>query len=195
VGTAILVASGVAFAQGRVRLGGLLLLLSGVCDTLDGKVARSSGRVTSFGAFYDSTLDRLGEAALFAGIALYFASGGVPDALVPIAVVAAVAALVAGLMVSYTRARAEGLGLECKVGFAQRAERILALGVPSLLFAGGPEGRLLLAIVIILGAVAAVTVVQRVMHVYRATRGDPARANGPERPAARLEPVGKGHER
>lgn len=195
VGTGILVASGVAFAAGSVRLGGLLVLLSGVCDTLDGKVARASGQVTPFGAFYDSTLDRVGESALFAGIALYFVSGGVPSGLVPLAVFSAVAALATGLLVSYARARAEGLGLECKVGFAQRAERILALGVPTLLFAAGPEGRLLLAIVILLAGIAAVTVVQRVVHVYRETRSRPTGAGGSKRPPASLEPAGKGQQR
>jgi CDP-diacylglycerol--glycerol-3-phosphate 3-phosphatidyltransferase len=193
VGTGVLVAAGAAFGLGQVRWGGALLLLSGMCDTLDGKVARAAGKVTRFGAFYDSTLDRVGESALFAGIALHFASGGVPDELVPLGVLAAVAALAAGLMVSYARARAEGLGLECKVGLAQRAERILGLGVPTLFFAAGPQGRLLLAIVLILAVVAAVTVVQRIIHVYRLTRPDSDAVAGSTRSSASLEPVGKGH--
>ncbi|OGU02851.1 MAG: hypothetical protein A2W29_07850 [Gemmatimonadetes bacterium RBG_16_66_8] len=194
VGTGILVASGVAFAQGRVRLGGALLLLSGVCDTLDGKVARASGRVSAFGAFYDSTLDRIGESALFVGITIFFVRGGVPDGLQLIAVLASLMALAAGLLVSYARARAEGLGLECKVGIAQRAERILGLGVPTLFFAAGPDGRLLLVIVVLLGAVAGLTVLQRIAHVYRITREGLQQAS-PGPGSAIVEPAGKGLDR
>lgn len=192
VGTGILLASGVAFAVGQVRWGGALLLLSGVCDTLDGKVARSSGRVSAFGAFYDSTLDRIGESALFAGIAIYFLRGGVPAALAVVAVFAAVAALAAGLIVSYARARAEGLGLECKVGLAQRAERILGLGAPTMFFGAGPDGKLLLAIVALLALMAAATVVQRMMHVYRITRQGPDDVRAAQARPALVESAGKG---
>jgi CDP-diacylglycerol--glycerol-3-phosphate 3-phosphatidyltransferase len=175
VGTAVTVLSGVAFAAGGARLGATLLLLSGVFDMLDGRVARTAGTTSPFGAFYDSTLDRVGESALFAGIALFFVSGGVSPGLVPWAVGVAIAALSAGLLVSYARARAEGLGLECKVGIAQRAERILGLGAPTLFFGAGPRGLLLFGIVAVLAAVAALTVVQRVVHVHRVTRTGPPR--------------------
>ncbi|HEX9580613.1 MAG TPA: CDP-alcohol phosphatidyltransferase family protein [Gemmatimonadales bacterium] len=195
VGTGVLVASGGAFALGQVHWGGALLLLSGVCDTLDGKVARSSGRVSAFGAFYDSTLDRIGESALFAGIAIYFLRGGVPDALRVVAVFAAVAAVSAGLIVSYARARAEGLGLECKVGLAQRAERILGLGAPTLFFGAGPDGKLLLAIVVLLALMAAVTVVQRIMHVYRITRYGSDEIRAPRGRSALVETAAKGLDR
>lgn len=170
VGTLILVGSAVGFGFGIARLGAALLLLSGVCDMLDGRVARQGGITTSFGAFYDSTLDRIGESALFVGIAIYFANGGVRPQWLVAAVAVSVVALAAGLIVSYARARAEGLGLECKVGIAQRAERVLALGAPTLFFGAGPQGLLLLAIVALLAVVAAVTVVQRILHVRRATR-------------------------
>lgn len=175
VGTGITVLSGVAFGAGWVRAGGALLLSSGVCDMLDGRVARTGGGTSKFGAFYDSTLDRIGEAALFGGIAVYFARGGLPPALVVWGLGLAVAALAAGLIVSYARARAEGLGLECKVGLAQRAERILGLGAPTLLFAAGPNGMLLFGIVALLAVVAAITVVQRIAHVHRVTRAERAR--------------------
>lgn len=171
-GVLLLLASGWVFAVGSVRLGGLLLLLSGLCDALDGKMARASGRATAFGAFYDSTLDRVGESALFLGIALFFVSGGVPEELAPAGAAAAIAALATGLLVSYTRARAEGLGLECKVGVVQRAERVVGLGAPSLIFGPGPQGLLLLALVGSLAVLSAVTVVQRVVHVYRLTRSE-----------------------
>jgi CDP-diacylglycerol--glycerol-3-phosphate 3-phosphatidyltransferase len=189
VGVLLLLGSGWAFAVGGVRLGGLLLLLSGLCDALDGKMARASGRVTAFGAFYDSTLDRVGESALFLGIALFFVSGGVPEQLAPGAAAAAIVALAAGLLVSYTRARAEGLGLECKVGVVQRAERVVGLGAPSLIFGAGPQGLLLFALVTSLAVFSAVTVVQRVVHVYRLTRGVPGDAASRRR-ALRLADTG-----
>lgn len=167
VGTLVLVGSAIAFGAQWARLGGALLLLSGVFDMLDGKVARRGERVTKFGAFYDSTLDRVGEAALFGGIIIYFARSGLSELLMVTAVTVTVVALAAGLIVSYARARAEGLGLECKVGLAQRAERILGLGVPTLFFGAGPNGMLLLAVVAVLAAIAVITVIQRVLHVRR----------------------------
>lgn len=170
VGALVLAAAGAAFATGWVRAGGALLLLSGLFDMLDGKLARDSGHVTPFGAFYDSTLDRVGESILFLGIALFFVDGGVLAAMAPVAVAAAILALAGSLLVSYTRARAEGLNLECKVGILQRAERIVGLGAPTLFFGAGPEGRLLLAIVVLLAVLSFITVVQRILHVRRVTR-------------------------
>ena len=167
VGTLVLVGSAVAFGAQWPRLGGALLLLSGVFDILDGRVARQGGHVTKFGAFYDSTLDRVGEAALFGGLIVFFARSGLSELWMVVAVSVAVIALSAGLIVSYARARAEGLGLECKVGLAQRAERILGLGVPTLFFGAGPNGLLLLGVVAVLAAIAVITVVQRILHVYR----------------------------
>lgn len=192
VGTMILVGAGVAFGFGAIRWGGVLLLLSGVFDMLDGRVARGGGGTTKFGAFYDSTLDRIGESALFTGIVLFFATGGIPLKWRTIGLVLAVAALACGLTVSYARARAEGLGIDCKVGFAQRAERIVGIGVPSVFFGAGPHGYLLLAIVGLLGVVAAVTVVQRIAHVHTATRAA-ARTTQARRVSPELAPyLGKG---
>lgn len=173
VSALVLLGGGVAFGTGQVRAGGSLLLLSGLFDMLDGKLARDSGRVTPFGAFYDSTLDRVGESALFLGIALFFIQGGVPAEVMPLAVAAAILALAGSLLVSYTRARAEGLNLECKVGILQRAERIVGLGAPTLFFGAGPQGRLLLVIVALLAVLSFITVVQRILHVRRVTRGIP----------------------
>ncbi|UCG86000.1 MAG: CDP-alcohol phosphatidyltransferase family protein [Gemmatimonadota bacterium] len=170
VGTVILLGSGVAFGMAEVRLGAVLLLVSGVFDMLDGRVARGGELTSKFGAFYDSTLDRVGEAALYTGIAIFFMTGGVPGWLAIPAVVIAVSALSFSLIVSYARARAEGLGLECKVGIGQRAERILGLGAPTLFFGAGPDGSLLLAIVTFLAVLALVTVMQRIRHVYKLTR-------------------------
>lgn len=175
VGTLVLFGSAVAFGAGQVRLGAFLLLLSGVCDMLDGRVARATGGTSRFGAFYDSTLDRVGEAALFCGITVFFVRGELSGGWMVVAVVTAVTALAAGLIVSYARARAEGLGLECKVGIAQRAERVLGLGVPTLLFGAGPQGMLLLAVVAVLAGVAVITVVQRMLHVRNLVREIPRR--------------------
>jgi CDP-diacylglycerol--glycerol-3-phosphate 3-phosphatidyltransferase len=192
IGTAVLLGSAVAYGFGHIRLGGALLLLSGVFDMLDGKVARGGGKITRFGAFYDSTLDRIGEAALFTGITFHFLGGGISPRWLHLSIWITLVAISSGLIVSYARARAEGLGLDCKVGIAQRAERILALGVPTLLFGSGPDGLLLLAIVFFLALTALITVAQRVVHVYRITRdleGVPeTRATAP----AVAEMLGKG---
>jgi CDP-diacylglycerol--glycerol-3-phosphate 3-phosphatidyltransferase len=175
LGTLLVIGSGVAFGYGAIRVGGVLLLLSGIFDILDGQVARQGGKMTTFGAFYDSTLDRVGEGAVFAGLIFYFLTGPLPAQLKTPAIAAGLVALVASLLVSYTRARAEALGVECKVGIASRAERILLLGLPALAFGAGPgrPGVLLFWIVAVLALVSAITVIQRVVHVARVARGAP----------------------
>ena len=183
VGTVVVIVSGVAFGVGAIRWGGLLLLLSGIFDLLDGQVARQGGKITTFGAFYDSTLDRIGEGAVFSGLIFYFLSGPLPSILKPRAVAAGLVALVASFLVSYTRARAESLGIENKVGIAARAERILLLGVPALVFGAGPgrPGVVLFWIVAVLAFVSAITVIQRVAHVARVARGAPPPSPIPKR--------------
>ena len=171
VGTLVVIASATAFAVGRVRWGGFLLLFSGLFDMVDGRVARQGDMTTTFGAFYDSTLDRVGEAALFSGIAVYFLRGGVPADRVTSAVVACLVALSASLLVSYTRARAEGLGLTAKVGIAQRAERVLLLGAPTMFLGPGNRGMLLFWIVVVLALATSVTVIQRILYVAHAAGG------------------------
>lgn len=165
--TALLMAivSGVALASGRLRLGGLFLLASGFFDLLDGRVARRSGKSTRFGAFYDSMLDRIGESVLYTGIAVFFLRGGVSAGLITVATTITFATLAASLLVSYARARAEGLGMDCKVGIANRAERIVVLGIPCLLFGSGPHGLILLGVVALIGLSSLVTVAQRMIHV------------------------------
>ena len=183
VGTLVVVCSGVAFGTGAVRLGGSLLLISGILDLLDGQVARQGGKITAFGAFYDSTLDRIGEAAVFAGLIFYFSSGPLPADMKPRALAAGLVALVASFLVSYTRARAEALGVENKVGIAPRAERILLLGVPAVVLGAGPgrPGVVLFWIVAVLALVSAITVIQRVAHVARVARGAPPPSPIPKR--------------
>lgn len=167
VSAIIVIGAGAAFGLDEPRLGALWLLISGVLDILDGQVARRGGMVSRFGAFFDSTLDRIGEAVLFAGIAIYFliAAG---QALPVLAVSLAIAALTGSFLVSYTRARAEGLGVDCKVGLAQRPERVLGVGAPTLFFGAGPHGILLLVIIGLLAVLSWITVIQRVAHVFAA---------------------------
>src|SRR5881397_2221812 len=182
VGTVVVIVSGVAFGVGAIRWGGLLLL-SGILDLLDGQVARQGGKITTFGAFYDSTLDRIGEGAVFSGLIFYFLTGPVPADLKPRAIAAGLVALVASFLVSYTRARAEALGVENKVGIAPRAERIVFLGVPALVLGAGPArpGVVLFWIVTVLALVSAITVIQRVVHVARVARGAPPPSPIPKR--------------
>jgi CDP-diacylglycerol--glycerol-3-phosphate 3-phosphatidyltransferase len=166
IGTGLVLVSAVVYATGHIRLGGLLLLLSGVADTLDGQVARGGAMVTRFGAFYDSTLDRVGDGATFIGIGAFLLTA--PDVAYRIpAVILCMVAILGSVLVSYARARAEGLGLDCKVGIAQRAERILGLGVASVLFGAGPRALLLEGIVALLAIASLITVVQRFVYVYQ----------------------------
>lgn len=179
IGTLLVIASAVAFGVGRVRLGGLLYLVSGIVDTLDGAVARAQGQVTKFGAFYDSTLDRVGDGSTFMGIAVFYVfapSGTVAHP--ELAIIMSMVAIIASLLVSYARARAEGLGIDCKVGLVQRAERIVLLGVPTVLVGAGPRGLLLFWIVAILAVASVITVVQRFVYVYQVTEG----ARAPDAP-------------
>src|SRR2546430_8630357 len=158
VGTLVVIASAAAFGLGWVRSGGLLLLLSGVFDLLDGRVARRADMTTAFGAFYDSTLDRVGESALFGGIALYFLRGGGPRERLTFAVVACLVALAASLIVSYTRSRAARLCPAGTVGVVQTPARVLLLGVPTLFFGAGNHGALLFWIVVVLALATSVAV-------------------------------------
>jgi CDP-diacylglycerol--glycerol-3-phosphate 3-phosphatidyltransferase len=166
VGTGLVLVSAVAYATGQIRLGGALLLLSGVADTLDGQVARSGAMVTRFGAFYDSTLDRVGDGATFIGIGAFLLTA--PDVAYRVpAIILCMIAILGSLLVSYARARAEGLGLDCKVGIAQRAERVLGLGIASLVAGAGPQALLLEAIVALLALASIITVVQRFVYVHQ----------------------------
>jgi CDP-diacylglycerol--glycerol-3-phosphate 3-phosphatidyltransferase len=170
LGALLVVASAVAYGAGWIRSGGALLLFSGVVDTFDGQVARRGGLVSKFGAFYDSTLDRVGDGATFIGIAAYLLrTPSIPFQTEM--VILAMVAVLSSLLVSYARARAEGLGLDCKVGLVQRAERLIGIGVPTLLVGAGPNGIVLQAIIVILAVLSTVTVVQRFVYVYQITEG------------------------
>jgi len=136
---------------------GVLLLPVSLFDSLDGAVARYTNRVTKFGAFLDSTIDRYEEAALFCGLMWYFATIGLRQEVVLTGV-----ALFGSLAVSYTRARAEGLGIECKVGLFTRVERIVVLALGLIL--GLP-----LITLWVLAVLTHFTALQRIWHVRRVT--------------------------
>ncbi len=181
----VLLGSGAAFALGALRVGAFLLLFSGLLDLLDGKVARRGNLSTRFGAFYDSSMDRLGEGALFTGIAIFYMRSAIAagsERLPVLALGLCFAVLTGGFLVSYTRARAEGLGIEARVGLAQRAERLVLLGVPTMFFGAGPGGWLLLSILIVLTLASWITVFQRIAHVYDVTAHETPPAAGPGQP-------------
>ena len=158
--------SAVAYGLGHMHWGGGLLLASGLLDTLDGSVARLSHQDTKWGAFYDSVLDRIGDGALFVGLASWMIYA--PDIRFrELSIIACMLGIISSLLVSYMRARAESLGMDAKVGIAQRAERILGLGLTTILF-GSNFGAIPITIVIaVLTALSLITVVQRFAHVRR----------------------------
>jgi len=145
-------------------LAGVAFVLGSLCDMFDGRYSRMSGKGTPFGAFLDSTLDRVEEGVVLAAVAAWFAKESNE-----LAVGATVIAVVGSYMVSYTRARAEALGVECKVGIASRAVRVVILSV-GLLFAAGeliPDFDLLEPAIYTMAALTVFTALQRVLHVRR----------------------------
>lgn len=155
----------VLITQEMFILGGIAFIIGSVMDTLDGRYSRMSGKGTLFGAFLDSTLDRISEGIVITAIAWYFAETG--DSL---AAAACVYAVLGSLMVSYTRARAEALGVECTVGLATRPVRVVILSI-GILFAEGMglgDFELLAPAIYVMAALTTVTVIQRVWHVRRA---------------------------
>ena len=143
-------------------LAGVAFIIGSVMDTLDGRYSRMSGKGTPFGAFLDSTLDRLEEGIVLAAVAAYFAS--IHD---QVAVAAVVLAVLFSLMVSYTRARAEALGVECKVGLATRPVRVVILSAGLVFARGASLGHfeLLAPAVYVLAALTIFTTAQRILHV------------------------------
>ncbi|MGB2884724.1 MAG: CDP-alcohol phosphatidyltransferase family protein [Dehalococcoidia bacterium] len=145
-------------STGHFFLGGFLVLVSGAFDMLDGAVARISGRSTRFGAIFDSTFDRLSEAALFLGLLAYYANQGSFQEVVLVG-----AALVGSMMTSYVRARAEGLGLKCEVGLFTRPERVILLAI-GLIF------NQMLVILWIIAVLSNLVAWQRLFYVWQQLR-------------------------
>ena len=151
----------------------------GAISLLDGHVARRSGRTSVFGAFYDSTLDRIADGAVLGGLALFFARNGVhheiPNSMSTPMVSVILLGIIGSFLTSYTRARAEGLGIDAKVGILQRPERVFLLSAPQAFFGLALGGWVLMTICVILTVTAWITVVQRVLFVYRATAAEESR--------------------
>jgi CDP-diacylglycerol--glycerol-3-phosphate 3-phosphatidyltransferase len=152
-------------------LAGIAFILGSVCDTLDGRYSRMSGKGSPFGAFLDSTLDRAEEGIVLAAICVVFAQDGHEWA-----AGAVVIAVLASLMVSYTRARAEALGVECKGGIATRAVRVVILSIGLIFAKGASLGsfELLEPAVYVLAGLSIITVFQRIFHVRSALNAPPA---------------------
>ena len=160
LGVSFLAAS--AFSAGRTRAAGLLLIVAGLCDFFDGALARVSGQVTPFGAFLDSVIDRYSDLLVLLGIVVLFAR--MPHTR---GAIVAMAGLIGSMMVSYTKARAESIGVRCTVGMMERPERMICLIAGALL-------GLLEPALWILAILSNLTALQRILFTLRATRSMPA---------------------
>ena len=166
LGTLCCGVAGAMFAAGWIHAAGWTLGLTAFFDVIDGAVARASGKASVFGSFFDSTLDRVADAFLFGGLAFFFASDGPHRS--PAMVAVSLLALSAVQITSYTRAKADALGVDLKgIGALERPERITLLAAPQAFFGLRWDGWVLKGVVILLAAAAAWTVVQRVRHVAR----------------------------
>lgn len=167
IGTVATVLGAVAFGMGHMRLGGIIVAVTAIADALDGIVARRTGQVSIFGAFYDSVLDRVADGALLAGIAFFYANSPVHRSLPLLGIT--LIGMIGTYMVSYTRARAEALGINAKVGVMQRAERVALLAGPQALFGLALDGWILASVVTVLAVTAWITACQRISFVRRST--------------------------
>ena len=168
VGTGCSVIGGIIYGTGHIRTAGLFLGITALFDVLDGTVARRSNRSSTFGAFLDSTLDRLADGAVLGGLAVYYALNARHHN-TPMVIVC-LAGLVGAFLTSYTRARAEALGIDAKVGMLQRPERVVLLSAPQGVFGLAVNGLVLGAIIVLLTVTAWVTVWQRIAFVYEKTK-------------------------
>jgi CDP-diacylglycerol--glycerol-3-phosphate 3-phosphatidyltransferase len=161
------IVSGLLFWRGFFIAAGIALIVSGACDVLDGRLARNTQRNTPFGAIFDSTIDRYSEIAVFMGLIAFFNS-----VYISLLIMLAIAG---SLLTSYARARAEGLGIECKIGLMQRPERITFLTTAAILgglvdTALGTKFILMKIALLLIAVLANVTVLQRVAHVRKELR-------------------------
>jgi len=167
-GTLVVVATALwAFPTGHLLLGTLVITVFVLTDSLDGVMARQAGRSGPWGAFLDSTMDRFGDGAIFAGLVLWFTAGG-DDRLTA---VLALVCLVLGSIVPYARARAEGLGMTASGGIAERADRLLLVLVATGVVGMGAPTVVLTVVLGLLAVASAITVVQRMSKVYRQATG------------------------
>jgi CDP-diacylglycerol--glycerol-3-phosphate 3-phosphatidyltransferase len=168
IGLVISFCAAILITKGSLFWAGILLLISGICDVLDGALARERGKETRFGAFVDSTFDRIGELFIFGAILIYYNGLRYSDTLLVVILVA----MGGSVLVSYARARIEGLGQTCTVGHLERPERLILLIVGLFL------GRHLLVFVLTLMAFGTVvTVLQRIHHAHEVLSADPPKPN------------------
>lgn len=172
IGTCCTLVAAAIYASGHISIAGWVLGLTAIFDVLDGTVARRTGCETTFGAFYDSTLDRIADGAVLGGLTVFWASDGPRHSLTM--VVVCLVAIVGTFLTSYTRARAEGLGIDAKVGLIQRPERVVLLSAPQAFFGLALHGWVLMCIVSLLAVTAWITAIQRILFVRRATSPAPA---------------------
>jgi len=151
-------------ATGHLLLGGVLILVAGLFDLLDGALARFSKQTTKFGAVLDSTVDRISEAATLSGLLIWY----VPQKGATIGIVLILVVLVGSFLVSYVRARAEGLGWQCQVGLFTRAERVIVLAI-GLLVSRAFIGSVFVALCV-LAVFVSITVVQRLVYLRKQAR-------------------------
>src|SRR5258705_12763062 len=185
VGTLLTVAAGVVYGTGHIMTAGWLMGLTAFFGVMDGEVAGRTGRSTVFGAFCDSTLDRVADGALMAGLTVFYATNPIHHNLYMMVV--CLCGIVGTFLVSYTRARAESLGIDAKVGVMQRPERIVLLSAPQALFGLFWNGWVLIGIIILLTVTSCITAVQRIAFVHRFTQHPDAKpirmVNDPAAPA------------
>lgn len=174
LGFAITVAASVLVGFGFLIAGGLVFLAGGVFDLLDGALARLTGKVSNFGALLDSTVDRLGEGALFLGIAVYALRADLSDDRLLFFIVALFLAMVASQTVSYLRARGEALGISSKIGLMTRPERVVLLSLGLLLGQRGLE-----VVLVLIAAVSFLTMFHRLFHIQRSLGVGPESSQGP----------------
>jgi CDP-diacylglycerol---glycerol-3-phosphate 3-phosphatidyltransferase len=161
VGFLIITGAAVLAGLGYFLFAGLVVLLAGYFDIIDGALARQTQRVTRFGGVLDSTLDRLSEAVVLIGLMAYYIFR--PEISQPWIILLLGLSMISSFLVSYIRARAEGAGVKCEVGISTRTERVLLLALGLII------NQVLIALLIIT-LMSAVTVVQRLAYVYRETR-------------------------
>src|SRR5215207_124076 len=189
VGVFVNLAGGAAYFLFHIRLGGALVLLGGLLDIVDGQVAVRTGRQTVFGSFYDSTPDRIAEIVVMLGVmSLYL--GREPNIGEPWMAYVVASAMAGSLMVSYTRAKAEALGIDCRVGLMQRAERILLLGGSSLFFGSWHRGVVLTWVMLAMAVLTNLTAIYRIYWVSRHLTAA-QQPSAPGAPASVPEPVNR----
>ena len=177
LGFFISLAAAALVGGGFLLAGGLVFLAGSVMDLMDGALARLTGRATKFGALLDSVMDRLGEAAIFLGIAIHGLRGDLSDGRLLFLTVVVLLALVSSQMVSYLRARGEGLGIETRTGLMTRPERVVLLSL-GLVLAFILGLRPLEIILIVIAIVSSFTLLQRLYHIQRALNRDSGSTQG-----------------